>query len=317
MTGIVKNQPSTGDTSDREIVIARVLAAPRERVWEAMTEPDQLDAWWGPNGFRNVTHEIAIKPGGIWRHTMIGPDGAEYPNLTRFEEVAAPGRVVYANGGGRRGGPGASFRATWTLEPVSERTRLTMRLVFDTPEDRDFVVREFRAIAGGEQTLGRLAAHVAGNPAFELVLERLVDAPRGRVFEAWARPEQMAQWFAPRPFQLAIDETDFRPGGRFRMAMRGPNGENFPFSGTYREIIPPAKLSWTGEFAGGPPDQISTAVSFAEQGQKTRIHVRQSFDVMTPESEHATKGARQGWTMTLDQLAAFCGAGLASPGPAA
>lgn len=102
MTEMARNEQLTGDMSDREIVISRVLPAPRERVWEAMTDRNQLDAWWGPNGFRNITHEIAIRPGGIWRHTMIGPDGAEYPNLTRFEEVVSPERIAYTNGGGRR-----------------------------------------------------------------------------------------------------------------------------------------------------------------------------------------------------------------------
>jgi uncharacterized protein YndB with AHSA1/START domain len=144
------------------------------------------------------------------------------------------------------------------------------------------------------------------NPAFELELTRVIDAPRARVYEAWTQPEQMAQWFAPKPFQLIIDKFDFRPGGRFSMAMRDPNGKDLPFTGTYREIIPPAKLSWTGEFSSGPSDQMSTVVTFEEHGQKTKIHVRQTFHVMTPEIEQATRGAERGWTMTLNQLEAFC-----------
>ena len=58
-------------------------------------------------------------------------------------------------------------------------------------------------------------------------------------------------------------------------------------------------------FPSGPADNISTSVTFEEQGKKTQIHARQAFQVMTPEIEHATEGAKQGWTMTLDQLAAF------------
>ena len=145
-------------------------------------------------------------------------------------------------------------------------------------------------------------------PPFELVMSRVINAPRARVFEAWTTPEQMAQWFAPKPFKLVVDKMVFRPGGRFSMSMRGPNGEDSPFTGTYREIVPPAKLSWTGEFATGPTDQMSTVVAFEEQGQQTKVHVRQTFHVMTPEIEHATKGAKQGWTMTLDQLEGFCAA---------
>ena len=143
-------------------------------------------------------------------------------------------------------------------------------------------------------------------PAFELELTRVIDAPRARVYEAWTKPEQMAQWFAPKPYQLIISQMDFRSGGRFSMAMRGPDGNDFLFTGVYREIVPSATLSWTGEFASGPADQISTVVTFEEQGQTTKVHVRQTFHVMTPEIEHATQGAKQGWTMTLDQLAAFC-----------
>ncbi|MBI3319802.1 MAG: SRPBCC domain-containing protein, partial [Candidatus Omnitrophica bacterium] len=132
------------------------------------------------------------------------------------------------------------------------------------------------AIEGGKQTLGRLAAHLVQKPAFELVLERVIAAPRARVWEAWTTPQQLAQRFAPKPFTLIIHTMDFRPGGRFSMAMRGPDGNDFPFRGMYREIIPPAKLAWTGEFASGPAGQISTVVTFEEQGHQTTVHARQS-----------------------------------------
>src|SRR5205807_1643949 len=59
--------------SGREIVITRVIDAPRERVWEAWADPDQVVKWWGPYGFTNKTKERSFKPGGAWRHTMVGP----------------------------------------------------------------------------------------------------------------------------------------------------------------------------------------------------------------------------------------------------
>lgn len=92
------------------------------------------------------------------------------------------------------------------------------------------------------------------SPPLDLVLTRVIDAPRARVFEAWTKPEQMAQWFAPKPFKLIIEKMDFRPGGRFSMAMRGPDGSDFPFTGTYREIVPPERLVWTGELPDGSAD---------------------------------------------------------------
>ncbi len=100
----------------------------------------------------------------------------------------------------------------------------------------------------------------ATKTAFELEFTRIINAPRARVYEAWTKPEQMSKWFAPKPFQLIVNQMDFRSGGKFAMAMRGPNGEDFPFTGTYREIAPPAKLSWNGEFPGDPKDNITTVV---------------------------------------------------------
>jgi uncharacterized protein YndB with AHSA1/START domain len=147
-------------------------------------------------------------------------------------------------------------------------------------------------------------AGLADKPAFELVMERLIDAPRARVFEAWTEPEQIKHWFAPKPYTLTVEKMDFRPGGRFSMAMHAPNGDGHPFTGTYREIDPPAKLVWSGEFSNGPTEQIRTEVTFEEQGKRTKLTVRQTFAVLTPETEPYIKGSNQGWTMTLDQLVA-------------
>ncbi len=143
-------------------------------------------------------------------------------------------------------------------------------------------------------------------PAFELVLSRVIDTPRARVFEAWTKPEAMKRWFAPKPYTLSVEKMDCRPGGSFSMAMRAPDGTEHPFTGVYREIVPPAKIVWIGEFSNGPAEQIRTAVTFEEQGTRTKVSVRQTLSVITPETEPSAKGAKQGWTMTLDQLAAFC-----------
>jgi uncharacterized protein YndB with AHSA1/START domain len=302
-----RKQTSPAESAaDSEIVISRLLDAPRPRVWAAMTDLNAIERWWGPDGFTNKTQEFSFKAGGIWRHTMVGPDGIEYPNLTRFEEIVAPERVVYTNGGGRVGAKGVSFRATWTLREVGDQTEVTIRMVFATPGARDHVVKEYGAIEGGHQTLARLARHLTEAPAFELVLERVIDASRARVFEAWAKPEQLQRWFAPNPYRLRVERMDFRPGGAFRMAMLAPSGAEHEFSGVYSEIVPPARLVWIGEFATGPAEQIRTEVNFEEQGTATRVPVRQTFSVLTPETEPVTKGAKEGWTMTLDQLQAFC-----------
>lgn len=156
----------------------------------------------------------------------------------------------------------------------------------------------------------------APKPAFELVMSRTIDAPRERVFAAWSEPAQVSRWFAPRPLTLPKCEMDFRPGGSFNMAMRAPDGTEYPFSGVYRELVAPSTLAWTGRFPNGPAEQISTKVTFEEKGGKTKLTVRQAFAVLTTATEPHARGAKRGWTATLDQLAEHCAGGRErKPGP--
>src|SRR3954464_6223271 len=109
---------SVGDTADREIVVERVFDAPRERVWEAWVDPRQVDLWWGPRGFTTTTHEMDVRPGGVRRLTMVGPDGTEFVNKSVYQEVARPERLVFAHSGVVENTAGVSFEATVTFEDV-------------------------------------------------------------------------------------------------------------------------------------------------------------------------------------------------------
>lgn len=154
--------------SDREIVLSRVLAAPRELVWQAITDPQRVTQWWGPRGFTSTTEIHDFRVGGIWKHVMVGPDGVRYPNQSTFQEIVPLERIVYRHGGRREDGPGTTFVATWTFEPAGpRRTRVTMKLHFPSADARELVVREFGAVEGGKQTLARLAEHLAAMPAVD------------------------------------------------------------------------------------------------------------------------------------------------------
>jgi len=148
---------NSGDTADREIVISREFAAPRELVWEAMTNPKHVVNWWGPRGFSMTIETMDVRVGGAWKHVMHGPDGAEYPNHSVFQEILKPERIIFSHGGKRKGGPGVSFVSTWSFEKLAAgKTKVTIRMVFPSAANRDFVVKEFGAIEGGKQTLERL-----------------------------------------------------------------------------------------------------------------------------------------------------------------
>ncbi|MCG6857933.1 MAG: SRPBCC family protein [Salaquimonas sp.] len=143
--------------SDREIVIERLIAAPRHVVWKAWAEPGNIEQWWGPDGFTTTTHQRDFRSGGIWRFTMHGPDGRDYENRIDYLEVVENERIVDDHGGEGETAH-IRFRAEITFEDHDGGTLVTMRSVFPTVEMRDLVIREHGAVEGGKQTLARLAA---------------------------------------------------------------------------------------------------------------------------------------------------------------
>ena len=149
--------------TEREIVISRVINAPRALVWEAFTDPKHLEQWWGPTGFTTNTNEFSFTEGGAWRHVMVGPDGVQYPNESIFEEIVKPERISYSHGGGTgEGANDAQFEATITLEDLgNNNTRITLRSLFPSEAARDYVIRTYGAIEGGKQTLSRLDEYVS------------------------------------------------------------------------------------------------------------------------------------------------------------
>lgn len=93
-----------------------------------------------------------VRPGGVWRLTMHGPDGVDYPNLSVFIEVVKPERLVYDHGSGVEDEPG-QFRATVLFDEDGSKTRVTMRALFRSVAERDQVIEQYGAIEGGNQTL--------------------------------------------------------------------------------------------------------------------------------------------------------------------
>ena len=151
------------ENMDKEIFITREFDAPRELLWEAMTNPKHVVNWWGPRGFTTTIEKMDFRVGGEWKHVMRGPDGAEYPNHSVFKEIVKPEKIVYSHGGHKKGSPEISFTSTWTFDELGKnKSRVSIRMIFADTEKRDFVVKEFGAVEGGKQTLARLAEYAAG-----------------------------------------------------------------------------------------------------------------------------------------------------------
>jgi uncharacterized protein YndB with AHSA1/START domain len=137
---------------EKETVITRIFDAPRELVYQAWTQPENLAQWWGPKGFTNTFKEFDLRPGGTWEFIMHSPDGANFPNKSVFVEIAKPDRVVLNHVSGPH------FQITATFEDHAGKTKFTFRQSFETEKEFD-KVKSF-AIDGNKETIDRLEAHL-------------------------------------------------------------------------------------------------------------------------------------------------------------
>ena len=146
--------------TEREMIISRVFDAPPEQVFRAWVEPEQVQQWWGPEGFHCETESIDIREGGEWRFVMKGM-GMEFPNLISYERIEPYKRITYAVGDGIAAEP--EFTGVATFEDLGGKTKLTMHLTLPSRESRDEKIA-FGAIELGYTTLAKLASQL-GLPA--------------------------------------------------------------------------------------------------------------------------------------------------------
>jgi uncharacterized protein YndB with AHSA1/START domain len=136
----------------------------------------------------------------------------------------------------------------------------------------------------------------------ELVITRVLDAPRELVFQAWTEPEHLVHWSCPHGFTLTHCEGDLRPGGAWRSCMRSPEGRDLWLGGVYREIVAPERLVFThawDDAAGKPGHETVATVTLVDQGGKTKMTFRQAFF----ESVQQRDGHQEGWTECFERLA--------------
>lgn len=150
----------------------------------------------------------------------------------------------------------------------------------------------------------------ATNSDRELMITRVINAPREKVYAAWTQPELMKQWFAPKPWTTPVVQTDVRPGGSSLVIMRGPDGTEMPCPGVYLEVVPNERLVFTDAYtkAWEPSEKpfMTGILTFEDVGGgKTRYTARVRHWTVADREAHEKMGFYPGWNQCADQLEAL------------
>jgi uncharacterized protein YndB with AHSA1/START domain len=148
----------------------------------------------------------------------------------------------------------------------------------------------------------------------DLLVVRILNAPRELVWKAWTDPEHFKSWWGPKDYTCPFCEMDFRVGGKYLNCMRSPSGRDYWSTGVYREIIPMERLVFTDCFADAKgnvvhashyglsrdfPLEMLVTVTLEDQDGKTKMTLQHIGLPTGSEGE----GAKQGWSESFDKLA--------------
>ena len=141
----------------------------------------------------------------------------------------------------------------------------------------------------------------------DLVLTRLIDAPREKLYRAWTEPELLKQWFAPAPYTTPSVELDVRVGGANAVVMRSPDGNDIPCGGVYLEVVPNQRLVFTDAYTHAWEPSLkpfmTVILTFEDEAGQTRYTARVRHWTSEDRETHEKMGFHQGWGQCADQLA--------------
>ncbi|HEV8282866.1 MAG TPA: SRPBCC domain-containing protein [Chitinophagaceae bacterium] len=284
----------------RELTISRLVNASRELVWEVWTNPEHIKHWWGPNGFTNTIFEMDVKPGGVWDLIMHGPDGTDYKNKSVYKEVIKPEKLVYDHVSAPK------FQFTVTFTEKGNKTLIAIQMLFETAEERENVIKIFKADVGLKQNIYKLEGYLRKvSSEKEMTMERIINTPREMVFKAWTDPVQLEKWWGPKGFTNPVCDVDASPGGNILIHMKAPDGVVYPMDGEFHEIVEPEKIVFTSSALdknGNHLFEVLNTVTFTEENGKTKLKLHAAVSKITAESKPYLDGMNEGWSQSIDRL---------------
>jgi uncharacterized protein YndB with AHSA1/START domain len=143
---------------------------------------------------------------------------------------------------------------------------------------------------------------VASEGEREIVTERVFDAPRERVFDAFTNPDLIPQWWGPRGITTTVEKMDVQVGGDWRFVCTNADGQSDAFRGTYREITPPERVVQTFEWMGMPGHVIVETATFEDLGEQTRVRTHSLFHTTEERDGMLASGMEGGLSESYERL---------------
>jgi uncharacterized protein YndB with AHSA1/START domain len=144
----------------------------------------------------------------------------------------------------------------------------------------------------------------------DLVISRLVRAPRAKLWKAWTDPALLKEWWCPKPWTSEVRAFELRPGGAFHILMRGPDRETSDNPGCFLEIVPQAKLVFTSALTGGWRPHaaelpFTAIIAMSDEGEGTRYVATVMHPDAATKERHESMGFFHGWNTVIDQIEAL------------
>ncbi|WP_222913240.1 SRPBCC domain-containing protein [Natrinema sp. SYSU A 869] len=310
------------ETTDASLTIRRTFDAPRERVWRAFTDPDELSQWWGPANWTLSVSEMDFREGGVWHFCMQGPDSEESWGKVVYEELVEPERIVatdlFADEEGDRVADTPKLSFTFEFADRDGATELTL-----THEGFPTAEMIEGAEIGWTGSFDELETHLEGlmtdsetvggdafDPSeYDVTITRTFEAPREAVWDAWTDPEQVAEWWGPTDFTVPRCEMDVRPGGAFRIDMEAPDGTVYPSDGRFEAVDEPERLVLVDgaveDDDGNYQFEVRQTVTFVDLNGTTELTLEAAVLEATPEVAKYLEGMEEGWNQSFEKLDDF------------
>lgn len=144
----------------------------------------------------------------------------------------------------------------------------------------------------------------------DLVISRVLRAPRAALWRAWTEPELLKQWWCPKPWTTEVLAFDLRPGGAFHTLMRGPDGGTSDNPGSFLEIVPQSRLVMTSMLEADwrpakPWLGFTAVITMADEGEGSRYIARVMHPDDATREQHEKLGFFDGWNTAITQLDEF------------